>query len=442
MAKFLVGAMPAVGHVTPLISLVRALVERGHEVRWYTGKRFQSQIEAVGAQYLPMKSAPDVDENELDVFFPQRRALSGLKQLKFDIKHFFADSATGQVKDWQEILVDYPADLLFADSTFIGAGWTHELGGPPWAVYNPLPVTLSSRDTAPFGLGLPPATSALGRVRVKALQALFTRVLFRDTIKYADKLRQDLGLRPTGQFIMDRTLSPFLYMQGTVPGFEYPRSDLPPQVHFIGPVLSSAVSDFEPPAWWDDLHSGRPVVHVTQGTVATDASHLLIPTIRALADEDVLVVATTGGKPVESLGLESLPDNARVEAFIPHAHLLPHVDVMITNGGYNGVQMALSHGVPLIAAGTTEDKPEVCARVAWAGVGVNLKTSSPSESTLREAVRTILDNPSYRQRAGALAEEFARHHAPTEAAELLEQLVETGQPVIVRRQQAGQYAPR
>jgi hypothetical protein len=65
------------------------------------------------------------------------------------------------------------------------------------------------------------------------------------------------------------------------------------------------------------------VVHVTRGTVATDADQLLLPTLRALADEDVLVVATTGGSPVESLGIGRPPAKARVERFIPDAHYCP-----------------------------------------------------------------------------------------------------------------------
>lgn len=90
-----------------------------------------------------------------------------------------------------------------------------------------------------------------------------------------------------------------------------------------------------------------PVVHVTQGTVATEASDLIVPTIQALANEAVLVVATTGGQAIEGLNLESVPANVRLEPFIPHAQLLPYVDVMVTNGGFNGVQMALASGVPI-----------------------------------------------------------------------------------------------
>jgi UDP:flavonoid glycosyltransferase YjiC (YdhE family) len=166
-----------------------------------------------------------------------------------------------------------------------------------------------------------------------------------------------------------------------------------------------------------------------------DARQLLAPTVRALADETVLVVATTGGKPIESLGaaLDKLPPNARIESFVPHAHSLPHVDVVVTNAGYNGVQMALAHGVPLVAAGGTEDKPEVAARIAWAGVGVNLKTSTPSDAHIRQAVRQVLTDRRFRQRAREFSADIRRHDSANEAADLLERLIETGQPVLARR---------
>ena len=100
-------------------------------------------------------------------------------------------------------------------------------------------------------------------------------------------------------------------------------------------------------------------------------------TTRALADDDVLVVATTGGPDPAPLR-RGLPANVRLERFVPHHLLLPHVDVMVTNGGYGGVQQALANGVPLVVAGDSEDKPEVAARVQWSGAGVNLHTGRPS----------------------------------------------------------------
>lgn len=71
---------------------------------------------------------------------------------------------------------------------------------------------------------------------------------------------------------------------------------------------------------------------------------------------------------------------------------------MVTNGGYNGVQMALANGIPLVAAGQTEEKPEICARIEWAGVGINLKTSTPTPTQVRDAVKQILSSPHYQQK--------------------------------------------
>jgi UDP:flavonoid glycosyltransferase YjiC (YdhE family) len=101
---------------------------------------------------------------------------------------------------------------------------------------------------------------------------------------------------------------------------------------------------------------------------------------------------------------------------------MPYVDVMVTNGGFGGVQIALSHGVPLVVAGETEEKPEIAARVAWGGVGINLKTGKPSAAKIREAVSEILCNPCYRQKAARLQAEYQRYNAPQRSADLIERL--------------------
>jgi UDP:flavonoid glycosyltransferase YjiC (YdhE family) len=61
-------------------------------------------------------------------------------------------------------------------------------------------------------------------------------------------------------------------------------------------------------------------------------------------------------------------------------------------------------------------------RVAWAGAGINLGTGRPSASQIRGAVRAVLTKPQYRERAQALRTAFARHNAPDEIAELVEDL--------------------
>jgi UDP:flavonoid glycosyltransferase YjiC (YdhE family) len=203
-----------------------------------------------------------------------------------------------------------------------------------------------------------------------------------------------LGLGPSPVFPLDWYRLADRIVQLTAPEFEYPRSNPPATLTFAGPLLDSS-SHLELPSWWADLNSRRPVVHVTQGTLDNvDLSKVIQPTIRALADQDVLIVVATGGRPVGELRV-ALPGNVRVAEMLPYLELLPKTDAMVTNGGYGGIQMALAKGVPLVVAEEREDKPEVAGRVAWSGSGVNLRVEPPKPDRIAEAVSNVLNRPSY-----------------------------------------------
>ncbi len=221
VARFLIGTIPVVGHVSPAAPIARRLIERGHEVWWYTGKIFQPMVEATGARFIPMVNSLDYSEsaNVPETWREERSSLKGLEQLKFDLKHFFIDGAIGQVKDYVDLLQEFPADVLLGDSFFLGASWIHEQGGPPWAQFGISVLATSSHDTAPFGLGMQPNASRFGRLRNGSLNWLFQNILFRDVLSHTNKLRASIGLPPTSKSFFD-VMSPFLYIAGTVPAFE------------------------------------------------------------------------------------------------------------------------------------------------------------------------------------------------------------------------------
>ena len=83
-------------------------------------------------------------------------------------------------------------------------------------------------------------------------------------------------------------------------------------------------------------------------------------------------LVTTGGQPASSIPVD-IPENAFVTEFLPFEEILPHVDLLIANGGYGTVNMALAHGVPIISGGLTEDKEVVSALVQRVGVGIDLR---------------------------------------------------------------------
>ena len=153
------------------------------------------------------------------------------------------------------------------------------------------------------------------------------------------------------------------------------------------------------------------------------------PTIEALGGEDVIVVASTGGRDTSELKA-TLPLNTHVAEYIPHDLLLPKVDVVVTNGGYGAVQRALSAGVPLVVAGNTEDKPEVAARVAWSGAGVNLRTGTPTPGAVRAAVREVLGDDRYLSRARELETAFARRDGVAEIAALVDEVISENEATV------------
>lgn len=426
MAEILIASMQPVGHVGPLLTVAEGLVARGDRVTVLTASQHAARIRAVGAIPAALPPEAEFDETNLEAEFPGRSATSGIQRVNFDITNVFLGPMQYQTATLTELMRTTAYDALIADAGFFGI-LPLLLGDPaerpPVLTYSTTPLMISSRDHAPFGLGLQPSATVLGRLRNRILNLLSHNVLLRASQRAANDQLRRLDAPQLPVFVMDSPAMADRLIAPTVPTFDYPRGDLPTAVRYVGHVHPRPSEGFRAPAWWPELDAGKPVVHVTQGTIDNaDLSRLLEPTITALADEDVLVVATTGGRPVEQISIP-LPANVRVAEYVPHDLLLPKVDVMVTNGGYGAVQRALSEGVPLVVAGDTEDKPEVAARVQWSGAGINLNTGTPSASMVRRAVRDILDHGHFLTNARALESAYARRDGVAEIAVLVDEVI-------------------
>jgi len=405
MSTYLLCATPIYGNVAPLVAIAARLVTSGNRVLFLTGSRFASTVEATGAEFVALEGNADFDDRDPDSHLPDRLKYRGLARAQYDIQTIFVTPIPSQYHSVMRLLDTEAPDAILADAMFAGVGPLLESTGRtvPILAIGATPLAQSSVDVAPMGTAMPPSSSRLGHVRNRALNLIATRVLFRDTQRVGQRMFAEVGATLTSN-IMDLSRAFDAFLQLTVPAFEYPRGDLSAGLSFVGPVLPTP-KGIPLPDWWEDLDGSRPVVHVTQGTIDNlDLGRLIRPTIEALANDDVLVVVTLGGRAAD---LGELPANVRVADFLPYDALLPRTDVYITNGGYGGVQYALSHGVPLVVAGDTEDKPEVAARVAWSGTGIDLRTGTPRAARIADAVRKILADSGYRDRARAIAADMA-----------------------------------
>jgi UDP:flavonoid glycosyltransferase YjiC (YdhE family) len=293
------------------------------------------------------------------------------------------------------VLQHTAVDAVLADVTFTGALplLLQDAPRPPVVVCNVGPLTLSSADIPPFGMAWQPVPG----VDYRPMTAVAHGVIMRGSQCRFNRALRRAGSPPAPVFISDWPRLADGVLQISVQEFEYPRSDLPASVEFVGPVLpGNTHGDSALPDWWADMSQARSVIHVTQGTFDnSDPEQLIGPTLEALADRDDLLVVVATGRTGSRLTCR-VPDNARVADWLPYSALMPHLDVMVTNGGYGGVQYALSHGVPLVVAGETSDKAEVAARVDYTGVGIDLGTSTPTAEAIRCGVGRVLSDDRFR----------------------------------------------
>jgi UDP:flavonoid glycosyltransferase YjiC (YdhE family) len=148
------------------------------------------------------------------------------------------------------------------------------------------------------------------------------------------------------------------------------------------------------------------VIAVTQGTIATNPQDLIIPTLEDLKDMDVLVVATIVIS--DEIASYTPPANARITKFIPSDQLLPHTDVIVSNGRYGGVQQAFAAVIPMVLAGQSEDKLGTTSRAAWRGAAINLAVHRPDPCIVREAVEKVMALEKYKMMAVKLKEAYGQ----------------------------------
>ncbi|MFL5253448.1 MAG: nucleotide disphospho-sugar-binding domain-containing protein [Rhodopila sp.] len=427
--KVIVTGAPVIGHLNPLFAAGRILAGLGHEVVGYAPSVFRSNVEANGMAFHALPPDADVDTRDLGKFmsFPLEEPPGDFTLLRIYWERLFVGHMREEYLGLRDLLRQFPADIILAENMSY-ATLPMLLGPrsrrPVIAHFGAVFLQLTRDDQAPMFSGLPPARTEDDRITYGKLAEEARQIWFDPVDALLSAMLAELGCPPLPLPFYDAMIKlPDLYLQTGVPGFELPRTALPSTLHYVGATQPAAGVDAIPD-WAADLEDGRKVVLVTQGTAAnSDLGQLIRPTLEALADErDLVVVATTGGRPVEILG--TVPDNARIAQFLPYHWLMPKLDLLVTNGGYGSVNHALSLGIPLVVAGTTEDKKEVSARVTWSGVGLALGTDDPTVKQIGEAVRQVLGTASFRDRAVILAKEYQANALENKLGPLLEALVQ------------------
>ncbi|KAM5354109.1 hypothetical protein ACJ41O_000759 [Fusarium nematophilum] len=417
--RLLVCASPAAGHTNPMITVAQELVLRGYQVDVIAGEQFREPFEKAGCQLID--TVPDYPAEK---FIERLDVPSGLERLQYDMREFFI----GPIKGRHEILYkaldkirakDAGRDIVVVSESFYMGTLPLSLGAPlpkgfttrPKVVnIHAAPYMTTSIDTAPFGLAMPPDATEEGRAMHKTMHEQGVNGPWKELIANQGEVLASLGAvdyKP--EMLFDTwTTSYDITLHMCPPSLEYPVSDLHPKIKFTGAIVPTAAStDAALPSFWSEVTRGdKKIVTVTQGTVNPNYEHLLLPTMQALADrDDILVVAILGKKGGVLPPDAQVPANARVIDYLKYSAILAHSSVFVLNAGYGGFIQGAINAVPMVLAGESEDKPEVANRAEYAGIGVNLKTETPTSEQIAEAVGKILSDGSYKARITEIRQE-------------------------------------
>jgi MGT family glycosyltransferase len=174
--------------------------------------------------------------------------------------------------------------------------------------------------------------------------------------------------------------------------------------------------------------TGAPLVYLSLGSLGSADLPLMRRLVEELARTDYRVVVSKGPLHDE---LE-LPPGMVGEEFLPQTSVLPAVDAVITHGGNNTVTECLYFGKPMVVLPLFWDQHDNAQRIDETGFGRRLPTYQAGATELAEALDGLLGRP---ELAARLAETSARLQAApgtAQAADLLEQLASTREPVVRR----------
>jgi UDP:flavonoid glycosyltransferase YjiC (YdhE family) len=378
--RVLFSCVAAFGHFHPLVPLARAFADEGHDVAFATSASFAAHVRANGFDVLPA----GIDQDELERRFRPFRAylrtlpIAERRPLAFTTR-FAKLEAPAKLGALGARVDDWLPGLLVHDSGDLAA-----------------PLVAASRR-------LPSAHHAFG-------QLIPTACLERASDETA-ALWRDVGLEPEPLCGVYRGA----YLDLCPPSLQ---RDAPPdhvRIEPVRPLFPAGVGESAPP-WLAQLE-GRPTVYVTLGTV-----HNELPVFRLVLDAldglDAGVVMTIGPGNDPSR-LEPIPKNALVERYVSQGLVLPAASVVVSHAGSGSMLATLAHGLPSLVLPQGADQFDNAARCSELGAAVALMPDEVTESAVRDAVRTLLDDPSYRDRAAALAAEIAAMPHPREVARRL-----------------------
>ncbi|MEG3957712.1 glycosyltransferase [Microcoleus sp. herbarium2] len=425
MTHFGIFCPAASGHLNPMTTLGRELLRRGHRVSVFNFLDAKATTLASGLEFQPL-AEDEFPAGSIPERLAQLGELSGLAAFRYTIKLF------AQVSDL--LLSQGPATIKKAGVEALLVDQVSPEGGTIADFLNLPFITVCSALTLNQDPKIPPfctpwqySPTWIASWRNQGsyeLLNLLARPIREVIAEYRRQWKLPLHSRPHDAY------SKLAQLSQQPAEFEFPRQNLPPHFHFTGPYHNPATR--KPVPFPFEQLTGQPLIYASMGTVQNRLLDVFKIIASACEGLDAQLVISLGGSATPE-SLLPLPGNPLVVGYAPQLELLQKATLTITHAGMNTTLESLSNGVPMVAIPVANDQPGVAARIAYTGVGEMVSLKKLSVPKLRSAIGKVLTQESYKQRAMEMQEAIGRSGGVKRAADIIEQTVLTGKPVLASK---------
>ena len=412
----------AAGHLNPMTTLGRELQQRGHRVTLVGILDAKAKTLAAGLEFWAIGES-EFPSGAMRQLFAELGTKSKFAALQYT-SSWIQKMAVMFLREAPAALKEAGVEALLVDQVSPEGGTVADFLDIPFISMCSALLLNREPSVPPFytSWGYNPSWWAV--LRNRGAYSLLNRVgrPLRETIaEYRQQWKLPKHLTPNDRY------SQLAQLSQQPAEFEFPRQNLPPCFHFTGPYHNPASR--EPVAFPFEKLTGQPLIYASMGTVQNRLLGIFHTIAEACMGLDAQLVISLGG----ATSPEALPDllgSPLVVGYAPQLELLKRTTLTITHAGLNTTLESLSNGVPMVAIPIANDQPGVGARLAWTGAGEVVPLARLSVPKLRDAIAGVLKDDTYRKNTSRLAEAIARAGGVSRAADIIEQVISTGKPVL------------
>ena len=423
--RIVLATFGSLGDLHPYLAIADALRARGHRPLLAATDVHRAAVEAQGIEFRPL--APG-----LAAFGDERQAMERVLDPVAGPEFVIREVLMGHLREAHDdldaacqgahLLVSHPftfaAPLVAERRRGTGLAWASVAISPSALPSAHDPPVLAP---APWLRHLRPLGPAFHRLLLHAVRART-----RGWMTPWHQLRRQLGLPPVDVHpLFEAQCSPDLVLALFPALFAAPQPDWPAQTVVTGFVAGWRRDEAQAldPALAAFVEAGDAPLVFTLGSAAVKgAGDFYTQSVEAARRLGMRAVMLVGSDPRNRTRLAASPQVALAE-YVPYPLVFPRAAAIVHQGGIGTTAQALLAGRPMLVVPFGFDQPDNAARAERLGVARVLPRRRNEAGRAAQALRALLDDPSYGRRARELAPRIAAGDGVVGACDAIERLL-------------------